>query len=79
MDAKRIGVLNRMRQKSIVDDTTKLLILARQLNADSATLSDSERMHKAAEIEKLAKSVKDKMSYAIGDNPVAPSYFGVDP
>ena len=79
MDEKRISALNRMRQKSIVDDTARLLILARQLNAESANFSGAERMHKAAEIEKLAKSVKQKMSYAVGGSTVSPSYFDVTP
>jgi hypothetical protein len=72
LDQKRISLLNNLRQRSMVDDATKLLFLARQLNAESANMSDAERVHKAAEIEKLAKSVKEKMSYAVGDNPVAP-------
>ncbi len=79
MDQKRIAVLNRLRQKAIVDDTTKLLRLAKELNADSVNMSSAERIHKAAEIEKLAKSVKEKMSYAIGDNPTAPGYISVFP
>jgi hypothetical protein len=74
LDQKRISVLNKLRQRSMVDDATKLLFLARQLNAEASNLSDSDRMHKAAEIEKLAKSVKEKMSYAVGDNPVAPNF-----
>jgi hypothetical protein len=79
LDQKRISVLNKLRQRSMVDDAAKLLFLARQLNAEASNLSDSERMHKAAEIEKLAKSVKEKMSYAVGDNPVAPSFSTVIP
>jgi hypothetical protein len=75
LDQKRISLLNKLRQRAMVDDAAKLLILARQLNAESSNLSDAERMHKAAEIEKLAKSVKDKMSYAVGDNPLAPPGF----
>jgi hypothetical protein len=74
LDQKRISLLNKLRQRSMVDDATKLLFLARQLNADPSNMSDAERMHKAAEIEKLAKSVKEKMSYAVGDNPVAPNF-----
>lgn len=74
LDQKRIGLLNKLRQRSMVDDAAKLLFLARQLNADPSNMSDAERMHKAAEIERLAKSVKEKMSYAVGDNPVAPGF-----
>jgi hypothetical protein len=70
MEARRIAQLNRIRQKDMVSDAEKLLRLARELNADAnsggAIMSSAERMHKAAEIEKLAKNVKDKMTYAIG-------------
>jgi hypothetical protein len=79
MDQKRIAVLNRLRQKSIVNDTTRLLLLAQELNADSDGMSSADRVHKAAEIEKLAKSVKEKMSYAIGDNPTTPGYVNLFP
>jgi hypothetical protein len=74
LDQKRISLLNKLRQRSMIDDATKLLFLARQLNAAPSSMSDAERMHKAAEIEKLAKSVKEKMSYAVGGNPVAPDF-----
>ena len=79
MDQKRISVLNRMRQKAIIDDATRLLILAQELNTESAAMPSAERIHKAAEIEKLAKSVKEKMSYAVGDNPAAPGFMSVLP
>ena len=56
---------NSDRQKQLVKDTDKLLELAKQLkddvdksNADTLSL---DVMKKAAEIEKLAKSVKDRM------------------
>jgi hypothetical protein len=71
MQAKRITQLNQIRQKSIVSDAEKLVRLAQELNddanADGANLSQAERMRKASEIEKLAKSVKEKMTYAIGE------------
>jgi len=54
-----------MRQKLIVDDTAKLLTLAEQLKqeADKGTLNKSSATltRKVEEIEKLAKTVKDKM------------------
>jgi len=54
-----------MRQKLIVDDTAKLLNLAQQLKeqADKGTIgrSSSTFARKAEEIERLAKTVKDKM------------------
>lgn len=53
------------RQKQLVRDTDKLLDLAKQLKeqvdkSDKDTLS-IDVVKKAAEIEKLAKSVKDRM------------------
>ena len=53
------------RQKVIVDDTAKLVSLAEQLREDAqkGTLSNSSgaSARKVEEIEKLAKTVKDKM------------------
>jgi hypothetical protein len=56
---------NTLRQQQIVDDTAKLLQLAEQLKdevdkSSKTTLSVSV-VKKAEEIEKLAKTVKDKM------------------
>jgi len=70
MQAKRIAQLNVIRQKAMVSDVEKLVHLAKELNDDASsggtTLSPGERLHKAAEIEKLAKEVKEKMTYAVG-------------
>ena len=70
MEARRFAVLNQQRQMQMVTDAEKLLKLAQELNstadAGGTILSPSERLQKAAEIEKLAKNVKDKMIYAIG-------------
>jgi len=56
---------NELRQKAIVDDTTRLLALAQQLKTavdksskDQLSLSV---VNTASEIEKLAKTVKDRM------------------
>lgn len=72
---RQAKMLNIQRQKAIVSDTDKILQLARELNDDAASgysnLSDPERMHKAEEIEKLAKNVREKMTYAIGAPPPA--------
>ena len=70
---KRMQALNAQRQKAIVSDTEKLLQLAKELNdemaaGDSDQMSE-QQMHKVAEIGKLAKSVKDKMSYSLGGYP----------
>lgn len=56
---------NSARQQQIVDDTNKLLDLAKQLK-DEVEKSNKNQLSvsvvkKAEEIEKLAKSVKDKM------------------
>ncbi len=56
---------NDMRQKLIVDDTAKLLTLAQQLKEEADkggnSASSPNFARKAEEIEKLAKTVKDKM------------------
>lgn len=62
---QRMKALNEQRQKQLVDDTNKLLSLATELKEEvdkstKDTLSISV-IKKAEEIEKLAKSVKDKM------------------
>jgi len=71
--AKRLRALNADRQKSMISDAEKLLKLARQLDAEVATnpgdeLTPSE-LHKVAEIEKLARSVKSKMSMSYASGP----------
>jgi hypothetical protein len=78
LDARRIIQLNLIRQKNMVSDAAKLLRIAQELsndaNADTSALSPAERMHKAAEIEKLAKGVREKMTYAVGisSDPTVP-------
>lgn len=71
---KQLRALNAERQKSLVADTNKLLRLAAELNAeinsanaDSLTL---DQLHKLTEIEKLAHSVKEKMSTSVRAMPV---------
>lgn len=70
---KRLRALNAERQKFIVSDTNKLLKLAAELNAavssanpDSLTL---DQLRKLSEIEKLAHSVKEKMSTSVRGIP----------
>jgi hypothetical protein len=74
-DMHRMHLLNTARQKALVSDAEKLLALARELNAgiggDGNALSASQRMRMAADIEKLAHSIKEKMSYTEG-SPTAP-------
>lgn len=56
---------NQIRQKQIIDDTQQLVDLSRQLQ-DAVSKSNKDELslsvvNTAAEIEKLAKAVKDKM------------------
>ena len=72
-EKKRIQMLNADRQKAIVSDTEKLLKLAKELNDEmaaneSGTMSGAQ-LHKVEEIGKLAKSVKEKMSFSVGGYP----------
>jgi hypothetical protein len=58
---------NAERQKQIITDSARLLSLAQKLNAEVAK-SDKNQLSvsvvkEAGEIEKLAKSIKDKMRY----------------
>jgi hypothetical protein len=71
MFERRIRALNAERQKQIVADTDKLLKLARELNdevakANTGTLTMDE-LHKIADIEKLARNVRQKMTESVGD------------
>lgn len=73
-ETRRIRQLNVERQKEMISDTEKLLALTAQLNADvaknhSAALTP-DQLRTLAKIEKLAKSVKEKMS-----NPVQGTVF----
>lgn len=77
MARKRLQAINADRQKSMVSDTNKLLKLARELSAETAA-GDSKKpsgqqVHKAAEIEKLAHNVRDKMTYVISGAPGEPT------
>jgi hypothetical protein len=62
--------LNALRKKEVADETAKLVKLANELKADvdrtdRDTLSVSA-VKKAEQIEKLAKSLKNKMTVAVG-------------
>ena len=62
---KRMRRLNADRQKSLVADTARLLRLAQQLNDELAARAGDPtpaQLREIAEIEKLAHSVKSKMS-----------------
>jgi putative cell wall-binding protein len=70
---KQLRMLNADRQKQLVADTNKLLKIAQQLDAEIAgTNPDSltpDQLRRIAEIEKLARSVKDKMSTSVRGAP----------
>jgi hypothetical protein len=72
-DKKRIRVLNAERQKTLVSDTERLLKLAKELNDEMAANESGPMsgaaLHKVEEIGKLAKSVKEKMSFSVGGYP----------
>jgi len=84
MVERRIRALNNERQKQIVADTDKLLKLARELNeevakANTGTLTPDE-LHKIADIEKLARNVRQRMTESVGGPqttmpPPAPMVF----
>jgi len=73
MMERRIRALNDERQKDMVSDTDKLLKLAQELNdeiaAKNAGTLTFDQLHKIAEIEKLARSVKEKMADGVGQPP----------
>ena len=71
LDDKRLRQLNLERQKDIVSNTAKLLQLAKELNeeiSDGSPMTEVQ-MRKASEIGKLARTVKEKMSFTVGGSP----------
>ena len=74
---RRVRALNMVRQKLLVQDTNKLFRLAKELNQEVATTNPSawtpDQLHKIAEIEKLAHSVRERMAMAVGEP--SPSIF----
>ena len=81
MMERRLNALNRERQKEMISDTNKLLRLAMELNDEIAANNTGtltwDQLHKMAEIEKLARNVKEKMADGVGqmgpnpDTPIA--------
>ena len=73
-EARRIRLLNAERQKSLVAGTVKLLKLANELNAEMAKVDASAptpaELRKIADIEKLARNVKEKMEITVIGTPV---------
>jgi len=72
-DERLLRVLNAERQKSMVQDANKLLRMARELNAEIVRTSPDaltpDQLRKMAEIEKLARNVKDKMGTSVRVTP----------
>jgi len=68
-----LRALNADRQKALVSDTNKLLRLVSELNSEIAARHldalTPEQVHKMSEIEKLAHSVKEKMSASVRGMP----------
>lgn len=66
--------LNRDRQRQIVEDTQKLVELSTkyhdELMRDNPDHLTPAQIRRLSEMEKLAKSIKDRMTTAIGDEPV---------
>ena len=79
-EERRMRQLNEAQHKSMVSDTDKLLRLATELtseiNSTNPTSLNSDQLRKIAEIEKLARSVKDKMRISLQG---APGYMDATP
>jgi hypothetical protein len=73
-EAKRLRLMNADRQKAVVSDTGKLLKLAHELDSEISSASPdsltADQIRKLEEIEKLARSVKDKMRESVRGTPV---------
>ncbi|HUD57115.1 MAG TPA: hypothetical protein VMR02_17920 [Terracidiphilus sp.] len=73
LTARQMRALNADRQKSLVSDTDKLLKLAQELNSEIETgnpnMLTQVQLRKIADIERLARSVKQKMSISFVDGP----------
>jgi hypothetical protein len=66
---KRQKLINAARQKSIQSDTEKLLKLASALKAETESPNSGQdlplQMNQWSQIERLARSIKDRMSYVV--------------
>jgi hypothetical protein len=67
--SKQLKALNTERQRSMVSDTEKLLRLAQELNSEIDSGDRGVEMRKIADIEKLARNVKQKMSVSLVGSP----------
>jgi hypothetical protein len=73
MAERRMRALNAERQKEMVADANKLLKLAKELNSEVASTNSGaftpDQLRKIAEIEKLAKNVRERMTSGTGETP----------
>jgi hypothetical protein len=73
MEAKRLNALNAERQKNMVADANKLVKLAAELNEEVNGRSEgqltADQLRKVAEIEKLAHSIREKMTTSVKPAP----------
>ena len=73
MRVKQLDALNTQRQKSLVSDTDRLVELATKLNAQINNSHQPrltpDQLRTVAEIERLAKRVREKMSNAVSGAP----------
>ena len=73
MAARQLRALNSERQKSMISDTDKLLQLAKELNEEVENSNPDQltqvELRKLADIEKLARNVKQKMSVSFVGGP----------
>jgi hypothetical protein len=73
MAERRMRALNIERQKQMVSDAAKLLKLAQELNSEVAASNSGaftpDQLRRVGEIEKLARSVRERMSAAVGETP----------
>lgn len=71
---RQLRALNADRQRELVKDTNKLLKLARELDAEIGSTNPdsltSDQIRRIEEIEKLARSVKEKMSTCVNGLPM---------
>jgi hypothetical protein len=69
LDQQNYNAANALRQKQVADESAKLLKLANDLKTEmDATDKDTvskNTLHKAEEIEKLARNIKQKMSISV--------------
>jgi len=81
MAERRALALNIQRQKQMVADSDKLLKLTRALNDEVAAANTgsltAEQLRKIAEIEKLARNVKQRMTDGVGPPPALQTQPGV--